>query len=184
MPPASSDNRRLAAVLFISVVGSNARVQSSKAQTTDLVNVLWQVVRDLIGKHHGKEVDRSDDGMLIEFSGALAASHCPLELHRQLASRNREVEASQQLLVRCSIQLGELEHSGAKVYGEGIHIAAQLLPSAPAGSVVVSVLVWEQLSNVLRHPATSLGKSTGQSDESLCACRARVPRRRLGDRNW
>src|SRR5258708_2208372 len=93
------NGRHLAAIMFIDMVGYSARMHENEARTIAAVSELWTLVRPLLARHGGREVDLAGDGMLTEFPGALAAVRCAQEIHAALHTQ------SQGLRIRAGVHL-------------------------------------------------------------------------------
>lgn len=153
--------RHLAAVLFIDMVGFSRHMQQSETRTIAQVDELFSLIRQAAAELAGREIDSAGDGMLLEFSGALRAVQCALQVHGALAKRNRQISNGQQKIhARASVHLGELEHREGHIFGDGVNIGARLLPLAPPAGIAISPHVKDQLANVLDQPIASLGRKS------------------------
>lgn len=155
--PQIYEERRLAAIVFIDMVGYSALMQVSELRAEAAVRTLWDMARPILQAQGGREVRRFGDGMLIEFGSTVAAVQSCVALLEQLAQRNRDVPTASQIGMRASINLGEIGGRGENIYGDGINIAARLVALAPQGGVAITPHVREQIANVLDHPVKSLG---------------------------
>jgi serine/threonine protein kinase/class 3 adenylate cyclase len=160
MSNARGEGRHLAAIMFVDMVGYSARMQENEPRAIAAVRSLWELVRPILAEHNGREVDLAGDGMLMEFPGALSAVRCALQIQSALHEKNQTLAHPDQVLTRAAVHLGDIEHKDERIYGDGINIAARLLPLAPAGGIVLSPHVRDQIHNVLEQPIEKLGTKT------------------------
>lgn len=156
----SRESRHLAAIMFVDMVGYSARMQDNEPRAIAAVRGLWDQVRPILADHGGREVDLAGDGMLMEFPGALSAVRCAIKIHAVLHEQNRTLASDERIRTRTAVHLGDIEHKAGRIYGDGVNIAARLLPLCPAGGIVVSPHVRDQLHNVLEQTLERLGTKT------------------------
>lgn len=164
------EGRHLAAIMFVDMVGYSAHMQRDEAAAISAVRELWDTVRPIVAAHGGREVDLAGDGMLMEFSGALAAVRCGLDIHQSLRKSNPGKD--EPVRVRAGLHLGDIEHKNGRIYGDGVNIAARVLAISPPGGIAMTPHVREQLLNVLDQAPVSLGtkafKNIRESIEIWC----------------
>jgi class 3 adenylate cyclase/serine/threonine protein kinase/DNA-binding winged helix-turn-helix (wHTH) protein len=154
------EGRHLAAIMFVDMVGYSARMQENEPRAISAVRGLWELVRPVLKEHGGREVDLAGDGMLMEFPGALSAVRCALQIHNTLHQQNMGQPEADRILTRAGVHLGDIEHKDGRIYGDGINIAARLLPLSPPGGIVLSPHVRDQVHNVLEQRIEKLGSKT------------------------
>lgn len=168
------EGRRLAAVMFVDMVGYSARMQESEARAIEAVRWLWQQVRPILSERGGREVDLAGDGMLMEFPDAPSAVRCALQLHDRLRDENAKRDKADRILVRAGVQLGDIVQRDGLIYGDPINVAARIIGLAPPGAVTMTAHVREQLVDVLESPLHRLGlrslKNIRTPTEIWCIC--------------
>ncbi len=102
------------------------------------------VVRELLAKHGGYEVELLGDGFLLAFASPAAAIACTQELRRRLA---RDGATSRPLQVRVGIHTGEAIQEFDRFFGRSVILASRLSASAEPGEILVSDAVHQQLSD-------------------------------------
>src|SRR5215510_15814079 len=102
-------------------------------------------------------IDTAGDGILAEFPSVIAAVECATDIQVTMARRNAEVPENRRMLFRIGINLGDLIHDGARIYGDGINVAARLEGIAEPGGICISRQVFEQVDRALDMVFNALG---------------------------
>jgi class 3 adenylate cyclase/esterase/lipase len=124
-------DRVLATILFTDIVGSTAKaVELGDARWRELLESHHAVVRRLLVRHRGTELDTAGDGFFASFDGPARAIRC--------ASAITESVRDLGLDVRAGLHTGECERTNNKIGGIAVHIGARVAAEAGAGEVVVS----------------------------------------------
>ncbi len=123
--------RVMATVLFTDIVGSTAQArEAGDAAWKRTVAMHDDVVRTLLVRYGGREIETAGDSFLIVFDGAERAIRCGLALVEALAAIRAPI--------RVGIHSGEVEPIAEHVRGVAVHTAARILGEAHAGEVLVS----------------------------------------------
>ena len=126
-------DRWLGALLVTDVVGSTARAVGGDAGWRSELVSHRAVVRELLARYGGTEVDTAGDGFFCTFETASAAVRCA-------AAVVQAAEAGG-LGVRAGVHVGEvLRHAGHPT-GVAVHVAARVAAAAGPGQVLVSETV-------------------------------------------
>jgi class 3 adenylate cyclase len=123
--------RVMATILFTDIVGSTERAREAG-------DVAWHrtlamhddVVRTVLVRFGGREIETAGDSFLVMFDGAERAIRCGLALVEALAAT--------QVPIRVGIHSGEVEPTAEHIRGVAVHAAARILDEAHAGEVLVS----------------------------------------------
>lgn len=150
-------SRRLAAIVFTDIVDCSAVVHRGELLGERLLNRQKPVVRAVLRGHDGHEIKTAGDSFLIEFGSALSAVQAVIEIQKTLAAENAKAPKDPPVVLRASIYLGDIEHRDADVYGDGINIAARLLPLSPEGGLALSGSVLALVRQRFDLPLRSLG---------------------------
>ena len=146
---ASSEQRKLAAIMFTDMVGYSALSQRDDKLALELLEEHRQLLREIFPRFNGTEIKTIGDAFLVEFNSALEAAQCAIEIQRTLAKRNHDVTADRRIELKIGIHIGDVVHRGGDVYGDGVNIASRIEPLAGAGGVCVSMDVERQIRNAL-----------------------------------
>ena len=107
--------------------------------------------RDLMGglivAHSGRVINTWGDGLIAEFPSVVEAVRTAVDVQNELAGLNASRQTDGQMLFRIGINLGDVMVDGDDIYGDGVNIAARLQSSAPAGGIVISSTVYDQVRN-------------------------------------
>ena len=123
--------RVMATILFTDMVDSTKRARKAgDAAWKRTVAMHDDVVRTVLVRFGGREVETAGDSFLIVFDGAERAIRCGLALVEALAAI--------QVPIRVGIHSGEVAPTAEHVRGVAVHVAARILAEAHAGEVLVS----------------------------------------------
>ena len=152
----STEQRKLAAIMFTDMVGYSSLAQRSEALALELLEEHRNLLRPLFPKYNGREVETAGDAFLVEFASALEATRCAVEIQRTLTDRNAGQPAERHIRLRIGIHVGDVVHKDGKVMGDAVNIAARIEPLAPAGGICLSDTVYAQVRNKLEVGLTKL----------------------------
>jgi class 3 adenylate cyclase len=125
------EDRTLATVLFVDVVGSTERVSEVGDSRWQLVlDRFEQAVREALELYGGKLVATAGDGALAIFDGPARAIRCAHRLREELERSGLEI--------RCGLHAGEVTRRGDDVAGLAVHIGARVSALADPGEVLVT----------------------------------------------
>jgi class 3 adenylate cyclase len=123
--------RVMATILFTDIVDSTVQArQKGDAAWRHTMTMHEDIVRAVLVRFGGREVETAGDSFLIVFDGAERAIRCGLELVDALAAI--------QVPIRVGVHSGEVALSDESVRGVAVHAAARILAEAGSGEVLVS----------------------------------------------
>ena len=126
--------RILATVLFSDIVGSSEKAASLGDRAWRLLlERHHELVRRLLARYRGKEVDTAGDGFLASFDGPGRAIRCGCAIADTVPELGLEV--------RVGLHTGECELVDGKVAGIAVHTGARVASLAEPGEVLVSSTV-------------------------------------------
>jgi adenylate cyclase len=158
MPRDVAEHRKLAAIMFTDMVGYSALAQRNEALALELLEEHRRLLRSIFLKHHGSEIKTIGDGFLAEFSSALAAVQCGIEIQEVIAKRNSVKPPQEKFHVRIGIHAGDVIHRDDDVIGDGVNIAARIEPLAEAGGICISQQVFDQVENRVAKSLKRIGQ--------------------------
>ena len=127
-------DRVLATVMFTDIVGSTERASAlGDRRWKDLLAAHHDVVRHLLARYRGREIDTAGDGFLATFDGparAVRRARSTVEAVRPLG-----------LEIRAGCHTGEVELDGDGVRGIAVHIGSRVGALAGPSEVLVSSTV-------------------------------------------
>ena len=119
---AESVQRRLAAILAADVVGYSRLMELDEERTLAALRSHRREVFDLLVAKRGRIFKVMGDGVLVEFSSALSASLCALQIQEGMALRNADVPEDQRIVFRIGLNLGEVIVDGTDLHGDGVNV--------------------------------------------------------------
>jgi class 3 adenylate cyclase len=131
LAPAPAD-RVLATVLFTDIVGSTERAAAlGDRRWREVLERHDRLAHREVGRHRGRVVKTTGDGVLATFDGPARAVRAGIAL-RDAAPESLGVD------LRVGVHTGECELLGEDLGGIGVHIAARVQAAADPGVVLVS----------------------------------------------
>ena len=129
-----SFDRILVTVLFTDIVGSTEHAARVGDRTwRDLVGRHHELVRTLLARYRGVEMDTAGDGFFAIFDGPARAVRCGVAVAEAVRSLGIEI--------RVGLHTGEVERIDEKVGGLSVSIGARVAALAGPSQVLVSQTV-------------------------------------------
>lgn len=139
-------HRRLAAVMFLDMVGYSALMSRSEAQALTCVRDLEAILRAEVAAAGGRLVKLMGDGSMAEFPTGGAAVACARRIQEAVAARKaRNPECP--FDVRVGLHLGEVAEQDGDLFGDAVNIAARVQPLADPGGIAMTGTVHAQVKN-------------------------------------
>jgi TolB-like protein/class 3 adenylate cyclase/Tfp pilus assembly protein PilF len=142
--------RRLAAILAADVVGYSRLIREDEAGTlaalkTDRENLF----EPKVAERNGRIVKLMGDGLLIEFSSAVEAVHCAVEIQQMIIQGNADTPEAKRIDYRIGINIGDIVVEGDDIHGDGVNLAARLEGLADPSGICVARNVFDQVKDKL-----------------------------------
>jgi adenylate cyclase len=154
-------HRRLAAILAADVVGYSRLMEQDETGTlASLKARRKEVLEPLVARHQGRIFKFTGDGVLIDFSSAVNAVQCAVELQHGMAAANRNLPDARHIVLRIGVNLGDVIIEGSDLYGDGVNIAARLESIAEPGGIAISGTAFDQVKNKIDVVLEDLGPQT------------------------
>jgi len=155
-PSSGQQSRRLAAVMFLDMVGYSALMSKDEARALACVKELEKLLRSEIPKAGGRLVKFLGDGSMAEFPTALAAVQCSQNVLAAIESNNAWVKPMDRYAVRIGLHLGELVDVQDDIFSDTVNVAARVQPLADPGGIAMTSLIYSQVKNQLPLKGTYL----------------------------
>jgi class 3 adenylate cyclase len=127
-------DRVLATVLFTDIVGSTVRAaELGDRRWRELLQRHNAIVRAMLARYRGQEVDTAGDGFLATFDGPARAIRCAQSIAEAVQPLGLEI--------RGGVHTGEVETIDGKVGGIAVNIGARVGATAGPSEVLASQTV-------------------------------------------
>jgi WD40 repeat protein/class 3 adenylate cyclase len=131
--------------LFTDIEGSTRLLHELGDGYAGVVTTHRRILRDVVARRGGVEVDTQGDSFFIAFADSTAAVDAAAEIQTALASHEWPSEAH--LRVRMGVHTGEPLISDGHYFGVDVHRAARIAAAAHGGQVLVSRHAKELVKN-------------------------------------
>jgi adenylate cyclase len=153
--------RKLSAILAADIAGYTRLMETDEAGTLERLKAnRAQIFDRRVAAQGGRIFKLLGDGALVEFTSAVAAVKCALEIQDATASAEMTVPGGHRLVYRIGINLGDVIIDGDDIYGEGVNVAARLQGIAPEGGIALSRNVFDQVTGKVAADFDDLGLHT------------------------
>ena len=122
-----TEQRRLAAIVSADVAGYSRMMGQDESGTLAALKVIRQEVIDpAIGRHGGRIVKATGDGLLLEFPSVVNAVRCAVQVQIAMANRRPAAAENRRIAFRIGINIGDIIVEGDDIFGDGVNVAARL----------------------------------------------------------
>jgi adenylate cyclase len=147
----------LAAILAADIAGYSALMRTNEEATVRDLKAHQAVILPMITEHGGRVIDTAGDGILAEFASVVNAVEYAVAFQKTMAERNANIDPACQMRFRIGINLDDVIHDEARVYGDGVNIAARLETIAEPGGICISGTAYAHVQKKLQFMCTDLG---------------------------
>jgi adenylate cyclase len=155
------ETRKLAAILVADVVGYSRLAAADEDRTlVRLRGLRSDLIDPAVAIHHGRVVNRTGDGIIIEFRSVVDAVRCAIEVQNGMVERNAGLPPERRIEFRIGIHLGDVvEESDGDLTGEGVNIATRLEGIAKPNAICLSEHAYWQVKGRLDLAVHDLGRT-------------------------
>ena len=141
--------RKLRAILSADVKGYSLLMSDDEASTVKTLKAYRAIMSEQIENYSGRVVDSPGDNLLAEFSSAVDAVECSVQIQNRLKKENARYVEDNRLEFRIGINIGDVVHDGDRIYGSGVNVAARIEGIADAGGICISRNTYDHVKDKL-----------------------------------
>jgi adenylate cyclase len=149
--------RKLAAIFAADVEGYSRLMEADEVATLRSLTERRRIMDALIASRRGRIANTAGDSVLAEFSSAVDAVRCAVNVQSALASANESIAADRRVNFRIGVHVGDVMVRAGDLFGDGVNIAARLQTLASAGGICISGAAYDHVRKVLALGFTDLG---------------------------
>jgi len=149
MPNEQKVTRKLRAILSADVKGYSILMSDDEVFTIRTLKEYRNIMSNCIQQHSGRVVDNPGDNLLAEFSSALDAVECAVEVQKKLKKENARFVEDKRLQFRIGVNIGDVVQDGDRIYGSGVNVAARIEGLADPGGICVSRNTYDHVKDKL-----------------------------------
>jgi class 3 adenylate cyclase len=155
--PTPSVERKLAAIFAADVAGYSRLVAQAEVATLARPKACRAVIDQLIADHRGRIFNTAGDSVVADFASAVDAVQCAVAVQMPLADKRVGSAASEQMLFRIGIHVGDVLIDRTNLVGDGLNIAARLEELAAPGGICLSRAAFDQVEGKVDAVFADLG---------------------------
>lgn len=114
-------------------------------------------VTELVAAQGGRVIDFVGDNLLAVFAEPLAAFRCACGIQRESGQVNRDLPPDRRMWFRIGLHVAHVFDDGARLYGDGVNVAARLESLASPGTVCLSAELRDSIRFEIEEPLEDLG---------------------------
>jgi adenylate cyclase len=149
MPEEQKVIRKLRAILSAYVKGYSLLMADEETHTIDTLKKYRNIMSDFIRHHSGRVVDNPGDNILAEFSSAVDAAECAVEVQKKLKKENARFIEDKRLEFRIGVNIGDVVQDRDRIYGGGVNVAARIEGIAEPGGICISRNAYDHVKDKL-----------------------------------
>ncbi|MEE4263826.1 MAG: adenylate/guanylate cyclase domain-containing protein [Desulfobacteraceae bacterium] len=158
MPNEQKVTRKLRAILSADVKGYSILMADDEVATIQTLKEYRKIMSSCIQKRGGRVVDAVGDNLLAEFSSAVDAVECAVEVQKKLKKENARFAEERRLQFRIGVNIGDVVQDEERVYGSGINVAARIERFADPGGICISRNTYDQVKDKIDSGYEYLGE--------------------------
>ena len=141
--------RKLRAILSADVKGYSILMADDEVATIKTLKEYRKIMSQHVQQHNGRVVDSPGDNVLVEFSSAVDAVQCSVEIQKDLKQKNEDLPESKRLEFRIGVNIGDVIQDGDRIYGSGVNVAARIEGLAEPGGICISRNAYDHIKEKL-----------------------------------
>ena len=151
-----SVERKLAAVMFTDIVGFTKIMTNSEDTAISILKAQDDIFNPLLEKFSGNLLKKMGDGLLVEFSSAVNAVECALNIQSAIKEYNQT--DGDEFHIRIGIHLGDVLMLGDDILGDGVNIASRIEPLAAPDGICITEAVQQSIKSKLKVDARRISE--------------------------
>jgi adenylate cyclase len=150
--------RKLSAILSADVKGYSSLMTDDEAHTIKTLKEYRKIMSENIQLHSGYVVDNPGDNLLAQFSSAVDAVECAVQVQKKLKKENNRFVENKQMKFRIGVNIGDVVLDEGRIYGSSVNIAARIEGIAEPGGICISRNTYDHVKGKLELEFEFLGE--------------------------
>lgn len=151
--------RSLKAILVTDMVGYSRLMAWNETEIYSRQKQLRATLIDpRIDEHNGRVIKSTGDGVLVIFDSVVDALRCAVAIQLKMSEHEQGRNPDESIVFRIGINLGDIILEEEDIYGDGVNLAARLVPLAEPGGICVSKTVIDHVKGRVSFRFDDLGE--------------------------
>lgn len=151
---------KLSAIMFTDIVGYSRIMEDDEQKALHLLETHNRIIFPLVERFDGRIVKTIGDALLIDFSSALSAANCAVNIQKALGDHNLHAEKTGRISIRIGIHIGDVWYTETDIFGDGVNVAVRLESFSLPGGISISKEMYDLLVNKINIKTTHLGQKS------------------------
>ncbi len=158
MAPAENEEiRKLAAIMFTDIKGFSKKMAANETAAMRVLKVHDNTMKGVVAKHGGRVIKSIGDSFMVDFSSAVNAVKCAIEVQETFWSHNEGKSEFEKIEVRIGIHLGDVVMIGEDIFGDGVNVAARIEATTEPNRICISQEIYNQVKKKMNFNTYSIG---------------------------
>ena len=144
------EKHKLSAILEADVQSYSRLMGEDESFTVRTLIKYREIFADRIRKHGRRIVNAPGDSILAELPSVVDVVQCAVEIQDQLKFANAALPDNRKMNFRIGINLDDVIHKDADIYGDGVNIAARVESLAEGGGICITQSVFDRVKKKLK----------------------------------
>ena len=124
--------------MFTDQVGYTALTEKNETVALQLLEEQGRLLTSIFPRFGGKVIKTIGDGFLVEFSSAVEAVRCAVEIQGKMSELNLARDESMRSPIRIGIHVGDIVHRRGDIFGDGVNVASRIEKIAESGGICIT----------------------------------------------
>ena len=133
--------------MFTDVFGYSKMVEKDENHALNLLDKHIQIITKFIEEYKGSVIKFIGDAVFAEFTDPKEASHCAIQIQKNLIHRNKINVKNDRIHIRIGIHMGDLVVKGDDLFGNTVNLGSRIESVAPVDGIFISRPVYNSIQD-------------------------------------
>ncbi|MCI0707863.1 MAG: tetratricopeptide repeat protein [Ignavibacteriae bacterium] len=140
-----TSTRKLAAIMFTDIKAFSWKMATDEIAAMQILKTHDSMMTESIVQYGGKVIKSIGDSFMVDFTSAVNAVTCAMELQRRFWEFNQGKTDFNKIEVRMGLHLGDVIDVGNDMYGDGVNIASRVEAITEPNRICITQDIYSQV---------------------------------------